>query len=408
MVGWKQYFKICGTIFGIILFLQFLGLGIFFSVLGDPITGPILISISFIPIIIFISLGIRNWVKTRKEIKPKQVRIQRPKPERLTQEEAHKYITGARAKRPSTSPKPDVKIGIRTISSEVKQWVLTPEKGLSLESETDLGKREEAFQLNEIGLGLQQQGKKEQAEEYFQKAIELYPEFAIAYGNLGGLYVLTGNFNEAVRYYLKAISLDNSNISFHTGIAAAYTYTRQFEKAERELAIAEEINPDNMAFIMNKGSLLYTSQKHKESAEYHEKILSSGKIQATDYQRQAMCNYRLAYAYANLKKAQKAIEIADEFLEKSYIKANKQLMAMFIQTKVKALQSKKKYNSAIELLKEKLILDPANLIYLTELADTLQMAKKYQEAISIYEKVLPYHPNPTQIQRIIVHLESQL
>ena len=363
--------NICMIIVGILWFFLFMFLGIILYILGKGGLGTLIIFISLIPLLVMITIRIVKRVRTQKGISPRKIKTQKTKQDILTEEEFIEYLTGARAKRPSSRTKSEPGIVIRTIPGEVKQWVLTPEKGLSLESERDLARRSEAIQLNELGLRIQQQGNIAQAAEYYLKAINLYPEIPEPYGNLGGLYVLTGNFSEAIKYYLNAISLDNSNISFHTGIAAAYMYTSQFEKAMKELDIAEKINPENMAFIMNKGSLLYTAQKHKESAEYHEKILAADKIKESDQQRLATCNYRLAYAYAHLKKTQKAMKIVDEYLEKPFVKGSNQQTALFIQAKVKAWQMIKKYNLAIELLREKLKSDSMNLMYLNCLSSSL-------------------------------------
>lgn len=50
----------------------------------------------------------------------------------------------------------------------------------------------------------------ERASYYFQRSIEMYPEYVQAIHNLGVVYEFQGNFKKAKEFYLKAIEIDNN------------------------------------------------------------------------------------------------------------------------------------------------------------------------------------------------------
>lgn len=62
---------------------------------------------------------------------------------------------------------------------------------------------------NTMGLQLMSLGHAEKARDEFLKAIEIAPDFADAYNNLGCLYGSYNNHGEARRYFLKALSIRN-------------------------------------------------------------------------------------------------------------------------------------------------------------------------------------------------------
>jgi len=105
-----------------------------------------------------------------------------------------------------------------------------PKIGASAEDVTDL-KQEQAQKYRELGLGYQQMGNLEQALSFYQKAIAVYPYFAVAYNDLGVVYEGMGLLDRAEESYLKAIKINPAYASVYTNLALFYESQRNLEKA---------------------------------------------------------------------------------------------------------------------------------------------------------------------------------
>jgi len=70
---------------------------------------------------------------------------------------------------------------------------------------------------------------------YFQKAIELQPDFFMGWSNLGFMYLEKKEYEKAIYHYQKALAIDSvSNYAANVWgwIATAYLYTQQFAQSE--------------------------------------------------------------------------------------------------------------------------------------------------------------------------------
>jgi len=271
-----------------------------------------------------------------------------------------------------------------------------------------LSKQEKAIMLNEQGLKSLQEGQLEKAVNLFKEAIECHPNLAIPYGNLGMCYSNLGNYELAEQFYLKAIELDQTNIQFFTGLGSVYIETQQYEKAEMYLEKAKAIDPENMTYLTIFGGLLFASNRYKEAIDFHEELIRSEKVAKTDLHRDAEIHYRLAYSYIKLDKLEKGLEIAENYLQKSYIIEQPHFKTLFIQMKAKALAKMNKLVEVAILLQRALSETPRNVILLIELGDIHQSQQNYQMAITCYEKALEINPNFTHLKEIIEYLKKGL
>jgi tetratricopeptide (TPR) repeat protein len=73
-----------------------------------------------------------------------------------------------------------------------------------------------------------------QAESRFQKAIGVDPKFAVAYLQLGNLYLARGSLQEAVAAYRKAIAIDPGSSDAHYRLGLAYKRSGEQTEAQRE------------------------------------------------------------------------------------------------------------------------------------------------------------------------------
>jgi len=73
---------------------------------------------------------------------------------------------------------------------------------------------------------------------YYKRAIELQPNYAYAYGNLGNAQSKAGLLNEAINNYKRTISLDEGNPLPHYNLAIVYLKKEMFDEALAEFKIA--------------------------------------------------------------------------------------------------------------------------------------------------------------------------
>jgi adenylate cyclase len=94
----------------------------------------------------------------------------------------------------------------------------------------------------------------EKAAKLFEKAIELYPEFARPYAGLASVYssktiLGPGNVDDAkdrqtaFRYARKALELDPADSRNHLNIAWIYMLARDFENGRKHFEVAVDLNP---------------------------------------------------------------------------------------------------------------------------------------------------------------------
>jgi len=91
--------------------------------------------------------------------------------------------------------------------------------------------KEQARLYRSQGLALQRIGNLDEALSLYQKAVQLDPEFIVAYNDMGVLYEAKGLPKEAEKSYLRAIELEPGYLSSYSNLAMLYENQREFEKA---------------------------------------------------------------------------------------------------------------------------------------------------------------------------------
>lgn len=119
----------------------------------------------------------------------------------------------------------------------------------------------------------------EKALEYFQRSIEIAPDYALAYSGIAATYLLLHQYkhtslSETVRLSSDALKMA---LSIEPGLAEAYavrglqeTYTLQYEVAEEDFKRAIELNPGLRFARHNYGFMLWSLSRPKEALEQFE------------------------------------------------------------------------------------------------------------------------------------------
>ncbi|MDA0972347.1 MAG: tetratricopeptide repeat protein [Bacteroidetes bacterium] len=126
-------------------------------------------------------------------------------------------------------------------------------------SETDLARREEAYELS-------------------RKLMDVYPGEAKAYAVYGDLLMRDERYEEARNAFLEAVQRDASKNIIWSQILAIDSYTQNYEHMRQDSEEALELFPASPDFYLLNGIALNQLGRHAEAVD----ILESGKIMVID------------------------------------------------------------------------------------------------------------------------------
>ena len=136
----------------------------------------------------------------------------------------------------------------------------------SIVSSKELSAPESAYQLNEDGVSLVLEGKREQGIARIRRALELDPVNTTAMYNLAGIYLADGKPAEASELMERAAELQPNDIGFLKRLAQCHFVQNDINKTieiyERILAL----NPEKGDILLHLGTM-YGIQQHWDRAE---------------------------------------------------------------------------------------------------------------------------------------------
>ena len=167
----------------------------------------------------------------------------------------------------------------------------------------------EALQLYLEGLRYLNEGHNAKSLPFFEKAVALDPEFAMAYRGITIVKHRSRFRTQATHYLQKALEFNErlSDREFYL-IQADFYYTsdRNIEKAIESYHRLLELYPDDPAGNNNLGSLYDAIEEFEKSAEYFGKNIQNGHGRVSSYQ-------GLSGAYRNLGMYDKAEEVLQPY-----------------------------------------------------------------------------------------------
>ena len=123
----------------------------------------------------------------------------------------------------------------------------------------------------------------ERAEAAYLRAVELRPEWAMAYNALGIVNHSMHRVEAAEKAFKKAIELDPAWSRPHNDLAILYRMTNRLELAEEEALRALELDPEDVANYNNYGNLLLEQKRHEDAEEMYKLALEREPDQPAPY-----------------------------------------------------------------------------------------------------------------------------
>ena len=99
------------------------------------------------------------------------------------------------------------------------------------------------------GVGLYEEGRLEEAIAEYDQAIELDPQYALAYTNRGNAYAGLGQLQRAIQDFDEAIRLDPQDAGAYSNRGGAYVDLGQPQRAIEDLDEAIQLDPNLDLFV---------------------------------------------------------------------------------------------------------------------------------------------------------------
>lgn len=126
---------------------------------------------------------------------------------------------------------------------------------------------------NNLGTVLLSQGRYDEAEIHFSKAIEIKTNFEIPYVNMGKLAYKKGDIEKAVAYYEKAIAIRGDYYAAHLSLGNLYLKTANYQKAWRYYSEAVRISSDEALPYNGMGGVLTKVGRLEDAVRMYAKAI---------------------------------------------------------------------------------------------------------------------------------------
>ena len=156
-------------------------------------------------------------------------------------------------------------------------------------------KNKEAY--NNLGTIFRLNKNYEDAKKNFVRSLELDPNFVEAHVNLGNLYFELNDYENSISTFKKATDINNNNALAHYNLGLVYQSIGDNEKAIKEMNKVLELNPTNT----NADKLISRMTKYKMDDPHLKKMLQKiTQIELTNIQK-VQLYFSLGKAYEDLK-----------------------------------------------------------------------------------------------------------
>jgi tetratricopeptide (TPR) repeat protein len=238
---------------------------------------------------------------------------------------------------------------------------------------------------NNLGDALLRMGQTNEAVMHFQKAVDLDPTSAASYYNLGDAWLEMGRANEAITQFQKALELDPGFARAYNNLGVALLRIGRTNKAAASFqkAIEVEDNPVFADAYNNLANVLAAQNRPAEAIEHYQKA-----IQINPNFAEAHCGL------ADLLAAQGRLEEAIEQYQK-VVQINPDYVAAHYNLGV-VLARQARLDEAAAHFRKVIQISPASANAHGNLANVLVGQGKLDEAVGEYHRTLELEPNSAQ------------
>jgi len=234
--------------------------------------------------------------------------------------------------------------------------------------------------LHLLGVIAYQSDMLEPSIKLISEAIEINPDAAAPYNNLGNAMLKSGRFEEALSCYDRAISRNLNYSSAYNNRGNALKELNMLEEGLRSYNKAIELKPDYANAYNNRGNIQRALGVPIEALLSYEKAISLSPNDADIY-------VNMGIALSDLKRSEAALDCHDKAI------ALNPRSAEAFNNRGKTLKDLRRLDDAIESLKTALALKPNFVDAHLNLGITLAEMKRFDEALYCYGMALEARPD---------------
>ncbi len=201
------------------------------------------------------------------------------------------------------------------LTKKIKNRFRLSQQEIASDIDKDIGKittsSPEAYKFFREGEKYDKQGEFRKALQFYEKAVEIDPEFAYAYVGIAISYYNLGLFSEEKKYLQKAMELSDrvSDRELYLNTAEFYSTTEKtFDKAIESFKKLLELYPDDEDGNGELGWIYMQLEQYDKSAERYETALKTN-------QASVVLRSNLADCYSAQNMHGKAREVLESYLE---------------------------------------------------------------------------------------------
>ena len=219
-----------------------------------------------------------------------------------------------------------------------------------------------------------------QAVEYFDHAITLDPNYALAYNNRGIAYYDLKQYRRAIEDYDQVIRLDPKLALAYSNRGIAYGKLNQYQRAIRDYDRAIGVNPKYFRAYVNRGIAYRNLRQYQRAIKDYDEAIRLNPKYAVAYNSRGI-------AYRYLKQYQRAIQDYDEAirLDPKYFLA--------YNNRGNAYRYLKQYQRAIQDYDHAIRLNPKYALAFKNRGNARDDLKQYQRAIQDFDQAIRLNPN---------------
>jgi len=260
-------------------------------------------------------------------------------------------------------------------------------------SEKKYPKSPELWQLK--ALILQSKNKREEAANAFQKVVELQPERASNYTNLGLAFEKMEKLDEAIIQYEKAIATDPNFATGHYNLGCVLSAKNDFASAIGYFKSALSLKPDFVQALIGLGRALEHEGMKNEGMKCYNLAL---KYSPQSYEPKFNLGL-IEKTQGNFENAVRIFsELADEYPDRPRAK-------FFLAETLNKIGREKEALTVLEGLLES---EAGSINYLYEAALSCRGIKRYAEAKSYLDKMLEREPLNVAAHNLYAIIEQEL
>ena len=230
------------------------------------------------------------------------------------------------------------------------------------------------------GLEAQQQGDFEQAIQYYDKAINLNPNYAIAYFYRGNAYGNKGELDQAIQDFTKAIDLNPNDAKAYNNRGIAYGTKDDFDLAIQDFTKAIDLDPNYAKAYFYRGIAYSDKGELDQAIQDYDKAIDLNPNDAKAY-------FYRGNAYSNKGDFDQAIQDYDKAIE-----LDPQLAEVY-NNRGNAYSDKGDFDQATQDYDEAIDLNPNDAKAYNNRGVAYSDKGDLDRAIQDYDKAIDLNPN---------------